>query len=150
MQSISPFSCCEKQQPNLYDNLAYDYAVHLDIQLLLKQQQPNLNINLAYDYAVHLTIHFIFIYFILSSTSLWGVYWETAIHHYNISLGQRKLQVGSKEQQTNHSQRFLILFLLFFWMVHARGRWYCLSLFLALSHPSGFFSRSLTQSYIDV
>ena len=29
------------------------------------------------------------------------------------------LQVGSKEQQTNHSQRFLILFLLFFWMVHA-------------------------------
>ena len=32
-----------------------------------------------------------------------------------------KLQVGSKEQQTSHSQRFQILFLLFFWMVHTTG-----------------------------
>ena len=57
--------------------------------------------------------------------------------------GRWKLQVGSKEQQTSHSQRFLILFLLFFWikMVHARGRCYSLWLSLALSH---------TQSYNDV
>ena len=47
---------------------------------------------------------------------------------------QWKLQVGSKEQQTSHSQRFLILFLLFFWMVHTRGRCYSLSLSFALSH----------------
>ena len=38
-----------------------------------------------------------------------------------------KLQVGSKEQQTRNSQRFLSLFLLFFWMVHTRGRRYSLS-----------------------
>ena len=29
--------------------------------------------------------------------------------------------------QPSHSQRFLILFHLFFWMVHARGRCYSLS-----------------------
>ena len=44
-----------------------------------------------------------------------------------------KLQVGSKEQQTSHSQRFLILFLRFFWMVHARGRCSSLSPSLALN-----------------
>ena len=36
--------------------------------------------------------------------------------------GRWKLQIGSKEQQTSHSHRFLILFLLFFWMVHTTGR----------------------------
>ena len=45
-----------------------------------------------------------------------------------------KLQVGSKEQQTSHSQRFLILFLLFFWMVHTGGRCYSLSPSLALTY----------------
>ena len=57
--------------------------------------------------------------------------------------GRWKLQVGSNEQQRSHSQRLLILFLLFFWikMVHARGRCYSLWLSLALSH---------TQSYNDV
>ena len=40
-------------------------------------------------------------------------------HHHCVS-GRWKLQVGSKEQQRSHSQRFLILFLLFFWMVHTR------------------------------
>ena len=35
--------------------------------------------------------------------------------------GRWKLQDGSKEQRTSHSQRFLILFL-FFWMVPTRGR----------------------------
>ena len=42
------------------------------------------------------------------------------------------MQVGSKEQQTSHSQRFLILFLRFFWMVHARGHCSSLSPSLAL------------------
>ena len=45
-----------------------------------------------------------------------------------------KLQVGSKEQQMSHSQRFLILFLLFFWMVHTRDCCYSLAPSLALSH----------------
>ena len=53
------------------------------------------------------------------------------IHHVN---GGWKLQVGSKEQQTSHSQRFLILFLLFFWMVHTRGRCSSLSPSLALTY----------------
>ena len=53
--------------------------------------------------------------------------------------GRWKLQVGSKEQQMSHSQRFLILFLLFFWMVHTRGR--CSSLSPSLA---------LTQTYSDV
>ena len=45
-----------------------------------------------------------------------------------------QLQVGSKEQQTSHTQRFLILFLLFFWMVHTRGLCYSLSPSLALTY----------------
>ena len=48
--------------------------------------------------------------------------------------GRWKLQVGSKEQQLSHRQRFLILFLLFFWMVHTRDYCYSLSPSLALSH----------------
>ena len=48
--------------------------------------------------------------------------------------GRWRLQVKSKEQQTSHSQRFLILFLLFCLMVHAGGHCYSLSLSLELSH----------------
>ena len=59
--------------------------------------------------------------------------------------GRWKYQVGSKEQQTSHIQRFLVLFLLFFLMVHARGRCYSLSLSLALSHSSSLLATSKSQ-----
>ena len=55
-------------------------------------------------------------------------------YHHHCVNGRWNLQVGSKEQQTSHSQRFLILFLLFFWMVHARGRCSSLSPSLALTY----------------
>ena len=48
------------------------------------------------------------------------------IDNYSVNGLWWKLQVGSKEQQTSHSQRFLILFLLFFWMVYTIG--HCSSL----------------------
>ena len=63
-----------------------------------------------------------------------GVYvWVVCIYMY-VNGRWWKLQVGSKEQQTSHSQRFLILFLRFFWMVHARGRCSSLSPSLALTY----------------
>ena len=53
----------------------------------------------------------------------------------------RKLQVGSKEQQTSHSQRFLILFLLFLW-------WYMREVVVL---PSRLLSLSLiVTSHSDV
>ena len=63
-------------------------------------------------------------------------YYFSTNNKYYISVNGRrwKLQVGSKEQQTSHSQRFLILFLLFFWMVHTGGRCSSLSPSLTLTY----------------
>ena len=59
---------------------------------------------------------------------------KLTLSHDNVNGQWWKLQVGSKEQQTSHSQRFLILFILFFWMVHMRGRCYSHSPSLALTY----------------
>ena len=44
----------------------------------------------------------------------------------------------------SHNQRFLILFLLFFWMVHVRGCWNCLSPSLTLTLSTSFCDIQIT------
>ena len=48
-----------------------------------------------------------------SSNNYWAILQSVYSIIYIVNGRWRKLQAGSKEQQTSHSQRFLILFLLF-------------------------------------
>ena len=103
----------------------------LCVLTLLKTRQPN-----PWSHMGELLTGFCVVYLAVRGLTLYSAA-EYCQSHLSLWLNNAnsewKQQVGSKEQQMSHSQRLLILFLLFCLMVHVRGRCYCLFLSCSLT-----------------